>query len=161
MNLKRALKIGSIVLLLVASYGNASAFQVERADYEVHKEQASQITSLEKREKSKRFLDGFFDCVKGYDIDIRYNGKIVVIKCPHDGGVTEYAINKYGVSLVTSTDRCKHEIVMSGNFGTDKEFSIYKDEIPFLIADDYLAWKTKGDHFFDITWEKHSQMTQL
>ena len=77
----------------------------------------------------------------------------MTIKCPHDGGLSSFSVAGKQVSLIRTTDTCPHVPVV-----TSPALTIYKDDIPFLIADDYCGWK-KGakNSAFPETWERYAK----
>jgi hypothetical protein len=90
---------------------------------------------------------------KGYEIQFEYFKKVMTIKCPHDGGLSSFSVAGKQVSLIRTTDTCPHVPVV-----TSPALTIYKDDIPFLIADDYCGWK-KGakNSAFPETWERYAK----
>ena len=126
--MKTKLKILISIALLLLVTTNASAFQIEKNGHVV-------------------------PLFKGYEIQFEYFKKVMTIKCPHDGGITSYSVAGKQVSLMRSTDTCPHVPVVS-----TPSFTFYQDDIPFLIADDYCAWK-KGakNSAFPETWERYTK----
>lgn len=126
--MKTKLKILISIALLLLVTINASAFQIEKNGHVVP----------------------FF---KGYEIQFEYFKKVMTIKCPHDGGLSSFSVAGKQVSLIRTTDTCPHVPVVS-----TPVITIYQDDIPFLIADDYCGWKkgAKNSEFAE-TWDRYAK----
>ena len=126
--MKTKLKILISIASLLLVTANASAFQVEKNGHVV-------------------------PLFKGYEISFEYFKKVMNVKCPHDGGLSSFSVAGKQVSLIRTTDTCPHVPVV-----TSPALTIYQDDIPFLIADDYCAWKkgAKNSAFPEI-WERYAK----
>lgn len=126
--MKTKLKILISIASLLLVTTNASAFQMEKNGHVV-------------------------PLFKGYEISFEYFKKVMNVKCPHDGGLSSFSVAGKQVSLIRTTDTCPHVPVV-----TSPVLTIYQDDIPFLIADDYCAWK-KGakNSAFPETWERYAK----
>ena len=90
---------------------------------------------------------------KGYEISFEYFKKVMTVKCPHDGGISSFSVAGKQVSLIRTTDTCPHVPVVS-----TPALTIYQDDIPFLIADDYCAWKKGAQNSaFPETWNLYAK----
>ena len=90
---------------------------------------------------------------KGYEISFEYFKKVMTVKCPHDGGISSFSVAGKQVSLIRTTDTCPHVPVVS-----TPALTIYQDDIPFLIADDYCAWKKGAQNSeFPETWNRYAK----
>lgn len=126
--MKTKLKILISIALLLLVTTNASAFQIEKNGHVV----------------------SFF---KGYEIQFEYFKKVMTIKCPHDGGLSSFSVAGKQVSLIRTTDTCPHVPVVS-----TPAITIYQDDIPFLIADDYCGWKKGAKNSeFPETWDRYAK----
>lgn len=126
--MKTKLKILISIVLLLLVTTTASAFQIENNGHVV-------------------------PLFKGYEIQFEYFKKVMTIKCPHDGGLSSFSVAGKQVSLIRTTDTCPHVPVVS-----TPALTIYQDDIPFLIADDYCGWK-KGakNSAFPETWDRYAK----
>ena len=126
--MKTKLKIQISISSLLFVTTNASAFQMEKNGHVV-------------------------PLFKGYEISFEYFKKVMNVKCPHDGGLSSFSVAGKQVSLIRTTDTCPHVPVV-----TSPVLTIYQDDIPFLIADDYCAWKkgAKNSAFPEI-WERYAK----
>lgn len=126
--MKTKLKILISIASLLLVTTNASAFQMEKNGHVV-------------------------PLFKGYEISFEYFKKVMNVKCPHDGGLSSFSVAGKQVSLIRTTDTCPHVPVVSA-----PSFTFYQDDIPYLIADDYCAWK-KGakNSAFPETWERYAK----
>ena len=152
-------KIGVLALALSAFLSmSVSAFQIEQEELEIRDKSVLENIPIEKREKAKEYLKKWNELLNGYDIEFELNGTVMVIKCPHDGGITEYAVRERTPVLIKSTDTCKHEVAFEIE---ERGIKFYRDMVPYMLAEDYCGWRYHWKVAFGKTWEKHSVLKQV
>ena len=147
-------KIGVLTALLAICLSiSASAFQVEPADFAMKERTAS-------TESHKEFLKNFQKTVDGYEMEFEYNGEVMVIHCPHDGGISQFEVTQKKPALIKSNDTCEHEVAFEVR-GKGNEFTFYQDDIPYLLAEDYCRWRYSGKGALRYTWKIHSVLKRV
>lgn len=159
MDIRVIVKKAALFLVLVGVGSNVSAFQISPADCGLTDEQLAKIP-VENRSKIKMRREKLYDMVKGYEIEFQNNPAAMVIKCPHDGGTSEFDITRKNPKLIKSTDICKHEVIFKAKEGA-VEMQIYKDDIPLLLADDYCSWRYGTQRIIRNVWEKYSILQRV
>lgn len=137
-----------LMLFALSLYGQVNAFSVLPTD--VHERMEKAVT--ENPDKAK-FIRDYVKAFDGYDVEFEYNRKMIVITCPYDHGITKYAINNKAPTLVKSTDTCEHVLAFEL-----PNMKVYRDDIPYLIADDYCAWlKGPKNSAFPKVWDLYAK----
>ena len=153
-------KIGALTVALAAFLAaGVSAFQVEPEDFEAKARNTSGVSS-ENMERYQRFVRDYRKSVEGYEMEFEYNGEVMTIYCPYDGGMTQYEVSQKKPTLIKSTDTCDHEVAFE-LYANGKEFTFYQDNIPYLLAEDYCRWRYSGKGSLRYTWTLHSVMKRV